>query len=266
MAWIELHDTLPDHPKVIEVADELKMDKDMVVGKIVRLWTWALQNRESGVFSARDVETIKEIMRFKGRADRLVTALVNAGLLDRNKDGSFTIHDWDERVGMLLAKRESKRAQDRERKRRQRERENDKDDTVTPDVTPDVTRDGHASHAATVPKPNIEEEQDTSTTDAREDVNTDVDNVDNVENTASDVVRRKYTEFFGKPSDGDMSLLADLESMYDTIDVYRAVDITGKRSPPPNEPMAYIRTVLADWKKSGQLDGEVQFHLVAEGG
>jgi len=51
MSWIEIHDNLPDHPKVGEVAEALKMDNDAVVGKLVRLWTWAINNREDGVFS-----------------------------------------------------------------------------------------------------------------------------------------------------------------------------------------------------------------------
>ena len=34
MAWIELHDNLPDHNKVLDVSEALKRDKDLVVGKI----------------------------------------------------------------------------------------------------------------------------------------------------------------------------------------------------------------------------------------
>ncbi len=102
MAWIELHDTLPDHDKVITVATALNMDKDLVVGKLVRLWVWALNNREDGIFRARDISTIAEVMRFRGKAQRLVDALVHARLLDCAED-TYVIHDWDERVGMLLA-------------------------------------------------------------------------------------------------------------------------------------------------------------------
>jgi len=147
MAWIELHDTLPDHDKVLEVSEALKMDKDLVVGKLVRLWTWALNNREDGIFKARDIQTIAEVMRYKGRAQRLVDALAEARLLDR--DGEiYSIHDWDERVGMLLAKRETSRTQARDRKRKQREKGRDNVDSHD-----DVTRDKCDSHAVTVPKP-----------------------------------------------------------------------------------------------------------------
>lgn len=155
MAWIELHDTLPDHDKVLELSEALKMDKDMVVGKLVRLWTWALNNREDGLFKARDVATIAEVMRFAKKPQILVNALVEARLLDATPDGYY-IHDWDERVGMLISKREKIRSQARDRKKKQRLKERD----VTPDfeqshanVTPDVTQ----CHTVTktVPKPYI---------------------------------------------------------------------------------------------------------------
>ena len=108
MAWIELHDTLPDHHKVIDVAQALNMDKDLVVGKLVRLWTWALNNREDGAFRVQDIGTIAEVMRFKGKPQRLVDALTQHHLLDFDGD-TYIIHDWDERVGMLLARRENQR-------------------------------------------------------------------------------------------------------------------------------------------------------------
>lgn len=119
MSWIELHDTLPDHDKVLQVADALSLDKDMVVGKLVRLWTWALNNREDGRFLERDLSTIAEVMRFKGKPIKLVTALVEARLLDADEKG-YIIHGWAERVGMLLAKREEARAKTRARVRKHR--------------------------------------------------------------------------------------------------------------------------------------------------
>ena len=130
MAWIELHDTLPDHDKVLSVAESLKLDKDMVVGKLVRLWVWALNNREDGTFKARDIETIAEVMRFKGKPQKLVDALVAARLFDRIEDlftgeVCYVIHDWDERVGMLLAKRETVRAQTRARVQKHRKKRMD---------------------------------------------------------------------------------------------------------------------------------------------
>lgn len=148
MAWIELHDTLPDHPKVIDLADLLRLDKDAVVGKLVRLWTWALNSREDGFLRAKDIVTVADVMRFKGKPQRLIEALVEVQLLDQAEDG-YTIHDWDDHVAMLMEKREMKREKDRLRKQRQRE----KSHAGHADVTRDVRVTCHAGHAVTVPKP-----------------------------------------------------------------------------------------------------------------
>jgi len=146
MAWIELHDTLPDHDKVLDLSVALKMDKDMVVGKLVRLWTWALDNREDGSFRSRDVATIAEVMRFRGTPQRLVDALVAARLLDVIDDG-YVIHNWYERVAMLLARREAKRASNRNRQNRYRAKNRENNALSNVVLSPSI----NADNAATVP-------------------------------------------------------------------------------------------------------------------
>ena len=121
MAWMELHDTLPDHPKVICAAAALGMDKDTFVGKLVRLWVWALNHRESGRLLEGELETVAEVMRCQERPAALVAALVEVGLLDRVK-GGYVIHDWEQYVSMLMAKREERRSQTRQRVQRYREK------------------------------------------------------------------------------------------------------------------------------------------------
>ena len=158
MAWIELHDTLPDHPKVIDLSDLLKLDKDAVVGKLVRLWVWALNSREDGFIRDKDITTVADIMRFKGKPQRLMEALVEVKFLDR-ADGGYSIHDWDDHVSMLMAKREAKREQARLRKQRQRDKERD----GHADVTRDMSVTSHPSHAVTVPYRTIPNKTDIMT-------------------------------------------------------------------------------------------------------
>lgn len=78
MAWIEAHDTLPDHPKVLRAAKALRLDADALLGKLIRLWTWALNHREDGVLSDLDAAILHRIMNFSGRADKLLSALLEA--------------------------------------------------------------------------------------------------------------------------------------------------------------------------------------------
>lgn len=120
MAWIEVHDTLPDHPKVLRAAKALKLDSDALVGKLVRLWVWALGNREDGVLNDLDADRLDVIMQYKGKASALLETLVTNRLLDALPDEHYMIHDWDEHVMMLRDKREEKRKQNAERVKRYR--------------------------------------------------------------------------------------------------------------------------------------------------
>lgn len=150
MAWIELHDTLPDHEKVIDCSSDLKIDKDLLVGKLVRLWVWALNNRESGYFREADIQTVAEVMRYSKSARLLVETMVNHRLLDK-VDGGYVIHDWDEYVCMLLKKRETVRAQTRERVRKHREKTSENVTNSNALQERYETDECNASNAATVP-------------------------------------------------------------------------------------------------------------------
>ncbi len=48
MAWIEAHQSLRDHRKVPDMADRLDMPEAHVVGHLVYLWLWALDNAQDG--------------------------------------------------------------------------------------------------------------------------------------------------------------------------------------------------------------------------
>lgn len=199
MAWIEVHDTLPDHPKVLRAAKALKLDSDALVGKLVRLWVWALGNREDGVLNDLDADRLDVIMQYKGKASALLEALVANRLLDALPDEHYIIHDWDEHVMMLRDKREEKRKQNAERVKRYRnakkrmESENCNAD-VMHECNADVTHYNgvtcNASNARTVPNRTIDDLNDDPTTlavCARETAPLPVDNFeDQVRETISD--------------------------------------------------------------------------------
>lgn len=173
MAWIDVHDTLPDHPKVLRAAKTLKLDSDALVGKLVRLWVWALGNREDGMLNDLDADRLDVIMQYKGKSSALLEALVANRLLDALPDEHYMIHDWDEHVMMLRDKREEKRKQNAERVKRYRnakkrmESENCNAD-VTHECNADVMRYNgvtcNASNARTVPNRTIDDLNDDPTT------------------------------------------------------------------------------------------------------
>lgn len=167
MAWVEIHDNLPDHHKVIDLSGLLKVDKDAVVGKLIRLWTWALNCREDGFIRTKDAPTLADVMRLKGRPERIIKAMVDVQLLDP-VDGGWRIHDWEEHVEMLRAKREQRRKQTAERVRRYREnkarlasQEKGGECNALQDV--DVTPECNASNARTAPYIDIDRDIDTTT-------------------------------------------------------------------------------------------------------
>lgn len=121
MAWIEAHDTLPDHPKTIAASTALKIDKDALVGKLWRFWTWALTNRASGFIPSIDMGTVAERMRWTKKPSSLFEGLCAVpdgyehGFLFP-VEGGYMIHDWDVYTNRYMAQ-ENARKKDRERKR-----------------------------------------------------------------------------------------------------------------------------------------------------
>lgn len=252
MAWIELHDTLPDHPKVIDLADLLKLDKDAVVGKLVRLWTWALNSREDGFLRAKDIVTVADVMRFKGKPQRLVEALVEVQLLDQS-EGGYTIHDWDEHVAMLMEKREMKREKDRLRKQRQRE----KSHAGHADVTRDMDVTCHDGHAVTVPKPYHTVPNDILT-DTISDMHTRED--DSKLSTgcgklSAEQVRGAWMHVLATvPSEGEVKTVLRHSVGMDISAVKFALELTCLYG--ATNPAAYAARTLNEWNTLGIMTGD----------
>lgn len=114
MAWIEVHQELREHRKVYNCAEKLNISRVTMVGTLVTLWLWALDNVPDGSLAGISNKTIARVCDWPERkANALVDALVSAGWLDRSGD-TLVIHDWTEYVGKLM----ERRRKDRERKKK----------------------------------------------------------------------------------------------------------------------------------------------------
>lgn len=84
--WIKIETCTPDKPEICSVATHLRMDPDTVVGKLVRLWSWAEKNR----IKSNDLGVTKNFLdKLVGRKG-FALALEQAGwLLDTNGKLSF---------------------------------------------------------------------------------------------------------------------------------------------------------------------------------
>lgn len=111
MAWIAVDVNLHTHPKTSALCEKLNLDPDTAVGKLARLWAWAMQSEnESGEITHLRQEDLAAIMRWNKKPAVLYSALLESGFLEE-KDGKVYMHGWDERNGEFL---KSKR-KDRER-------------------------------------------------------------------------------------------------------------------------------------------------------
>jgi hypothetical protein len=117
MAWIEVHQALLTHRKTLRLARLLKMDKFAVVGRLVALWLWSLDNAPSGNLFNDDIDLLADVMGWESDISTLVDALISSGFIDIDEDGQFSIHDWQDYAGRLIDKRE----QNAEKQRRWRE-------------------------------------------------------------------------------------------------------------------------------------------------
>lgn len=115
MAWIELHQSLPQHRKLLALRDALGVRTPAAIGHMCLLWLWALDNAPDGDLSALPAKQLAEICQFNvRRADALAAALRTSGFVDF--DGQ--LHDWSDYTGRLI----DQRAANRERQRRRRAR------------------------------------------------------------------------------------------------------------------------------------------------
>ena len=96
-------------------ADDLDIEPVLLLGMLVSLWLWALDNTPDGGLDNISNRTIARATRWpEKKADQLMTALINNGWIDRSECGGLALHDWSEYGGKLT----ERRATDRARKQR----------------------------------------------------------------------------------------------------------------------------------------------------
>lgn len=128
MAYCEVHQSLLDHRKLIVAAEALDIEEVHLMGHLVALWLWSLDNAPNGVLP-QSMRMIGRAARWSGDPTRLVSALKLAGFLDLHEDGSFVIHDWQDYGGKLTESRLKNAA--RQRAFRERNKQQGEGVTVT---------------------------------------------------------------------------------------------------------------------------------------
>jgi len=98
MAWIESHQDLEDHPKLLLLCQKTGWNLDEAIGKLHRLWWWTLKYAEDGDLSKYDVSQFLDRLNPKISPKELFEVLKELDFIE--KDGK--IHDWLDYAGRYL--------------------------------------------------------------------------------------------------------------------------------------------------------------------
>jgi len=161
VAWIESHQELANHPKLVRFARLLDVHRTYAIGLLHRLWWWALDHAEDGDLSQFDAADLADACGWEGDAETLVKALRECGPGNRagfveEVEGRWMLHDWWEYAGKLVARRRA----DRDRKRSER--------TPRPAVPLEVDGVSAGRPADGAQSPYVTEQNRTEPSDARD--------------------------------------------------------------------------------------------------
>jgi hypothetical protein len=128
MTYLPVEQSLLTHRKVQHLTRLLKRPRAAVVGHLVAMWLWALDNCDrSGALRTCDSWLLEQAALWHGTEGGFVAAACEAGFIEGevalNSDGValLRIHAWDEHQGRVLSAREAAA----EKKRKQRARATD---------------------------------------------------------------------------------------------------------------------------------------------
>jgi len=119
MAWIELHQALRKHPKLLHLTSLVGIsDKDLVRAKLENLWLEALDYCLNGRLAVAErplgAAEIADWSGWSGDSALWLRSLIASGWIDEKAGGSggktLYLHDWQQYAGKLLARREADRA------------------------------------------------------------------------------------------------------------------------------------------------------------
>src|SRR5512141_1120985 len=105
MAWIESHQSLGRHPKLLRLSMELRIHKAQAVGHLKYLWWWSLDYAPTGDLSAFTSAEISAAAEWPGDPVKFHEVLKMIGWIDP----SNCLHDWEEYSGSYFSSRKRQR-------------------------------------------------------------------------------------------------------------------------------------------------------------
>lgn len=114
--YLNIDEGFFSHPKTLRLQRLLGSDTGEAF--LVRLWIYCCRYFKSGVFSQGDDGMIELAVDWRGDPGRLVSALVESGFLDRNAEGTLSLHDWMHWTGWDMVRQERRETKALARKER----------------------------------------------------------------------------------------------------------------------------------------------------
>lgn len=127
MAWIESHQSLGTHRKLLALCQALHIDDTRAVGMLHYLWWWALDNAPDGDITGVSDKTLAVASHWHGTPTLWEQTLRQVGLVDGGIEERRILHNWQDYTGKLVSARE----RNRERQQSFRERQRNANVTVT---------------------------------------------------------------------------------------------------------------------------------------
>lgn len=113
LPWIELHASLPRHPKSVQLG--LVLGDERAWTYMAQLWLWCAESCPTGrIAKTLNKQVLECAAGWRGEPGKFVGAAIEVGFVDETEDG-LVMHGWTERAAAHLAKLE--RDADRQRKR-----------------------------------------------------------------------------------------------------------------------------------------------------
>lgn len=134
LPWFRVDVEMVDHPKIHHLETLLGPNAGWYY---LRLLSWTARYASRGRLSTFARASLERSCGWSGDVGRLVSALLEAGLLDETETGELEVHDWWEKQGAIVSKAEK----DKERLREERKRRG---------IVARASRDGSAGVAGDV--------------------------------------------------------------------------------------------------------------------
>ena len=101
MAWIESHQVLERHPKVLDLKDLMGWTLDETIGKLHRFWWWCLDFAPDGQLEKFSHSVIGQSVNLDANMSaQFVQSLITAKWVD--SEPCLRVHDWWEYAGRFL--------------------------------------------------------------------------------------------------------------------------------------------------------------------